>query len=59
MKVTKLLDTVVGPIPLWHIHGGKMNRVKSGIFGQTANFGEQPCSFYISDTGIKINYLSK
>ena len=32
LTVTKLLDTVVGPIPLWHIHGGKMHRVKSGIF---------------------------
>ena len=39
LTVTKLLDTEVGPIPLWHIHGGKMYRVKSGIFGQTANFG--------------------
>ena len=38
LTVTKLLDTVVGPIPLWHIHGGKMYRVKSGLFGQTANF---------------------
>ena len=28
LKVTKLLNTVVGPIPLWHIHGGKMYRVK-------------------------------
>ena len=23
LTVTKLLDTLVGPIPLWHIHGGK------------------------------------
>ena len=38
LTVTELLDTVVGPIPLWHINGGKMYRVKSGIFGQTANF---------------------
>ena len=53
------MDTVEGPIPLWHIHGGKMYRVKSGIFGQTANFGQQPCLFHISNTGIKINYLSK
>ena len=58
LTVTKLLDTV-GPIPLWHIHGGKMYRVKSGIFGQTGNFGQQPCLFHISNTGIKINYLSK
>ena len=53
LTITKLLDTVVGSIPLWHIHGGKMYRVKSGIFGQ------QPCLFHISNTGIKINYLSK
>ena len=45
---TKLLDTVVGPIPLWHIHGGKTYRVKSGIFGQTAYFGQQPSLFHIS-----------
>ena len=56
---TKLLDTEVGPIPLWHIHGGKMYRVKLGIFGQTANFGQQPCLFHISNTGIQMNYLSK
>ena len=30
-----------------------MYRVKSGIFGQTANFGQQPCLFHISNTGIK------
>ena len=36
-----------------------MYRVKSGIFGQTANFRQQPCLFHISNTGIKINYLSK
>ena len=59
LTVTKLLDTVVGSIPLWHIHGGKLYRVKSGIFGQTTNFGQQPCLFHISNTGIKINYLSK
>ena len=59
LTVTKLLDTVVGPIPLRRIHGGKMYRVKSGIFGQTANFGQQPCLFHISNTGIKINYISK
>ena len=47
LTVTKLLDTVIGSIPLWHIHGGKMYRVKSGIFGQTANFGKQPCLFHI------------
>ena len=46
LTVTKLLDTVVGPIPLWHIHGGKMYRVKSGIFGQTANFGQQPFKYW-------------
>ena len=56
--VTKLFDTEVGPLPLWHIHGGKTYRVKSGIFGQTANFGQQPCLFHISNTGIQINYLS-
>ena len=58
LLVTKLLDTVVGPIPFWHIHGGKMYRVKSGIFGQTANFGQQPCLFHISNTGMK-NKLPK
>ena len=36
-----------------------MYRLKSGIFGQTASFGQQPCLFHISNTGIKINYLSK
>ena len=36
-----------------------MYRVKSGIFGQTANFGQQPCLFHISNAGIKINYISK
>ena len=59
LTVTKLLDTVVGPIPLWHIHGGKMYRVKSGIFGQLANFGQQPYLFHILNTGVKIDYLRK
>ena len=33
-------------------------RVKSGIFGQTAKFGQIPCLFYISNIGIK-NKLAK
>ena len=28
-------------------------KVKSGIFGQTAKFGQRPCSFHISIIGIK------
>ena len=28
-------------------------RVKSGIFGQTAKFGQRPCLFHISKIGIK------
>ena len=31
---------------------------KSGIFGQTAEFGQRPCLFHISNIGIKINLLS-
>ena len=34
------------------------DRVKSGIFGQTAKFGQRPCLFRISNIGIK-NILSK
>ena len=30
-------------------------RVKSGIFEQTAKFGQSPCLFYRSNIGIKIN----
>ena len=30
-------------------------RVKSGIFGKTAKFGQRPCLFHISNIGIKIN----
>ena len=30
-------------------------RVKSGIFGQTAQFGQPPCFFHSSIIGIKIN----
>ena len=33
-------------------------RVKSGIFGQTAKFGQRPCLFHISHIGIK-NKLTK
>ena len=33
-------------------------RVKSGIFGQTAKFGQRPCLFHISNIGI-INTLTK
>ena len=35
-----------------------MDRVKSGIFGQTAIFGQRPCLFHISNDGIK-NKLTK
>ena len=35
-----------------------MDRVKSGIFGQTAKFGQRPCLFHISNVGIK-NKLTK
>ena len=34
------------------------DRVKSGIFGQTAKFGQTPCLFHISNFGIK-NKLTK
>ena len=30
-----------------------MTRVKSGIFGQTAKFGQPPCLFHSSVIGIK------
>ena len=33
-------------------------RVKSGIFGQTAKFGQRPCLFHISNIGSK-NKLTK
>ena len=29
------------------------NKVRSGIFGQTAKFEQRPCSFHISNIGIK------
>ena len=32
-----------------------MLRVKSGIFGQTAKFGQRPCLVHILNIGIKIN----
>ena len=35
-----------------------MDRVKSGIFGQTAKFGQQPCLFHILNIGIE-NKLTK
>ena len=31
----------------------ELARVKSGIFGQTAKFGQRPCLFHISNIGIK------
>ena len=34
------------------------DRVKSGMFGQTVKFGQQPCLFHISIIGIK-NKLTK
>ena len=43
------------------LHGSKLFanvRVKSGIFGQTAKFGQRPCLFHISNNGIK-NKLTK
>ena len=39
-------------------NGMYMYRVKSGIFGQTAKFGQPPCFFHISNIGIK-NKLTK
>ena len=30
-----------------------VNRVKTGIFGQTAKFGQPPCMFHSSVIGIK------
>ena len=30
------------------------SRVKSGIFGQTAKYGQPPCLFHSSTIGIKI-----
>ena len=33
----------------------EQTRVKSGIFGQTAKFGQRPYLFYISNIRIKIN----
>ena len=30
-----------------------ISRVKSGIFGQAAKFGQRPCLFHISNIGIK------
>ena len=35
-----------------------VTRVKSGIFGQTAKFGQRACLFHISNIGIK-NKLTK
>ena len=35
-----------------------LNRLKLGIFGQTAKFGQRPCLFHISNIGIK-NKLTK
>ena len=37
----------------------QVGRVKSGIFGQTAKFGQPPCMFHSSIIGMKINKLSK
>ena len=37
---------------------GIIYRVKLGIFGQTAKFGQRPCLFHISNIGIK-NKLTK
>ena len=36
-----------------------LDRVKSGIFGQTAKFGQRLCLFHSSNIGIKINLRSK
>ena len=35
--------------------GAVLKRVKSGIFGQTAKFGQRPCLFNILIIGIQIN----
>ena len=34
-------------------HKRILARVKPGIFGQTAKFGQRPCLFHISNIGIK------
>ena len=36
-----------------HMH--LFGKLKSGIFGQTAKFGQRPCLFHITNIGIKIN----
>ena len=38
-----------------HVERMLISRVKSGIFGQTAKFGQPPCLFFSSVIGIKIN----
>ena len=40
------------------IWSSSKHAVKSGIFGQTAKFGQRPCLFHISNIGIK-NKLTK
>ena len=47
------------PNPTKKLFAWPSYRVKSGIFGQTAKFGQPPCLFHSSIIGIKINYLSK
>ena len=36
-----------------------MYRVKSGIFGQTAKFGQWPCLFHVSNIGIKHEFTKQ
>ena len=36
-----------------NIEDGSHYGVKSGIFGQTAKFGQRPCLFHISNIGTK------
>ena len=43
---------------LSHSEDSAEYRVKSGIFGQTAKFGQRPCLFHISNIGLK-NKLTK
>ena len=48
-------DTPQTNIPPSHFKFVGVSRVKSGIFGQTAKFGQPTCLFHSSIIGIKIN----
>ena len=43
----------------YHVLQHRTFRVKSGIFGQTAKFGQGPCLLHISIIGIKNKLTSK